>query len=70
VVIWSFIHEPTQKSDDPLKIKQYKKYINPDLRMYIATQIIKQKVKSSFSLLDALSDFYDIIDLSTINKEI
>jgi len=53
-----------------LKIKQYENYINPDLRMYIATQIIKQKVKSSFSLLDALSDFYDIIDLSTINKEI
>jgi len=52
-----------------LKVKQYEKYLNPDLRLYIAGQIVKQKVKSSLSLLKALSDFYDI-DFSTINKEI
>ena len=51
------------------KVKQYEKYLNPDLRLYIAGQIVKQKVKSSLSLLKALSDFYDI-DFSTINKEI
>jgi len=52
-----------------LKVKQYEKYLNPDLRLYIAGQILKPKVRSSLSLLKALSDFYDI-DFSTINKEI
>ena len=52
-----------------LKVKQYEKYLNPESRLYIARQIVKQKVKSSLGLLKALSDFYDI-DLSIINKEI
>jgi len=52
-----------------LKIKQYEKYINPESRLYIAGQIVKQKVKSSLSLLKTLSNFYDI-DMTTINKEI
>jgi len=43
--------------------------LNPESRLYIASQIGKQKVKPSLSLLKELSDFYDI-DLSTINKEI
>jgi len=34
--------------------------------LHIAAQIVKQKVKSSFSLLNALSDFYDI-DMKTVN---
>jgi len=52
-----------------LKVKQYEKYLNPGLRLYIAVQIVKQKVRSSLSLLKSLSNFYDI-DFSTINKEI
>jgi len=52
-----------------LKIRQYEKYLNPESRLYIASQIVKQKVRSSLSLLKSLSNFYDI-DLSTINKEI
>jgi len=52
-----------------LKVKQYEKYLNPDLRLYVAGQIVKQKVRSSLSLLKALSDFYDI-DFSIINMEI
>jgi len=52
-----------------LKIKQYEKYLNPELRLYIAGQIVKQKIKLSSSLLKELSNFYDV-DLSTINKEI
>ena len=52
-----------------LKIKQYEKYLNPELRLYIADQIVKQKVKLSFGLLKELSNFYDV-DLSAINKEI
>ena len=52
-----------------LKIKQYEKYLNPELRLYIAGQIVKQKVKLSFGLLKELSNFYNV-ELSTINKEI
>ena len=52
-----------------LKVKQYEKYLNTESRLYIASQIVKQKVKSSLSLLKSISNFYDI-DLSTINKEI
>jgi len=60
---------PQETLNAQLKVKQYEKYLNPESRLYIASQIVKQKVRSSLSLLKALSDFYDI-DLSTINKEI
>jgi len=52
-----------------LKVKQYEKYFNPESRLCIASQIVKQKVRSSLGLLKALSNFYDI-DFSTIKKEI
>jgi len=52
-----------------LKVKQYAMYLNPESRLYVASQIVKQKVRSSLILLKALSNFYDI-DFSTINKEI
>jgi len=52
-----------------LNIKQYEKYLNPELRLFMAGQIVKQKVRSSLSLLKALSNFYNI-DLSIMNKEI
>jgi len=52
-----------------LKVKQYEKYLNPESRLYIASHIVKQKVRSSLSLLKALSNFYNI-DLSTMNLEI
>jgi len=52
-----------------LKVKQYAIYLNPESRLYVASQIVQQKVRSSLGLLKALSNFYDI-DLSTINKEI
>ena len=43
--------------------------MNPESRLYIAGQIVKQKVRSSLVLLKALSNFYDI-DFSIIKKEI
>jgi len=43
--------------------------LNPESRLYIAGQIVKQKVRSSLVLLKALSNFYDI-DFSIIKKEI
>ena len=60
---------PQETLNAQLKVKQYEKYLNPESRLYIASQIVKQKVKSSLGLLKALSSFYDM-DLSTINKEI
>ena len=63
------VTQPQETLNADLKIKQYEKYLNPDLRLYIATQIVMQKVKSSISLLKELSNFYDI-DMTTINREI
>ena len=63
------VTQPQETLNADLKTKQYEKYLNPDLRLYIATQIVMQKVKSSISLLKELSNFYDI-DMTTINREI
>ena len=60
---------PKETLNAELKIRQYEKYLNPESRLYIAGQIVKQKVQSSLSLIKNLSDFYDI-DMTTINKEI
>ena len=60
---------PQETLNADLKMKQYGKYLNSKSRLYIAGQIVKQKVKSSLSLLKELSKFYDM-DLQTINKEI
>ena len=61
--------QPQETLNADLKIKQYEKYLDPELRLYIAGQIVKQKVKSSMGLINELSKFYDI-DLTTINREI
>jgi len=60
---------PQETLNAQLKVKQYEKYLNTESRLYIAGQIVKQKVRSSLSLLKSLSNFYNI-DFSTINKEI
>jgi CRISPR/Cas system-associated endonuclease Cas1 len=60
-------HQKTLNSD--LRIKQYEKYMNPESRLYMADQIVNQKIKSSFSLLKKVSRCYNI-DLETINKEV
>ena len=62
------VTQPQETLNADLKIKQYEKYLDPESRLYIAGQIVKQKVKSSQSLIRALSEFYDI-DFETINKE-
>jgi len=59
---------PQETLNAELKIKQYEKYMNPESRLYIADQIVNQKIKSSLSLLKQLSKFYSI-DLKTISKE-
>ena len=63
------VTQPQETLNAELKIKQYESYLNSESRLYVAGHIVKQKVKSSVSLLKELSRFYDI-DLTTINKEI
>ena len=63
------VTQPQETLNAELKIKQYGKYLDPESRLYIAGQIVMQKVKSSLSLLKELSNFYDI-DMTTINREI
>ena len=60
---------PKETLNADLKIKQYEKYLNPETRLYIAGQIVKQKVKSSVGLIKELSRFYDL-DLTAMNREI
>ena len=59
---------PQETLNAELKIKQYENYMNTESRLYIADQIVNQKIKSSLSLLKQLSKFYSI-DLKTISKE-
>ena len=61
--------QPQETLNADLKIKQYEKYLDPESRLYIAGQIVKQKVKSSMGLIRAFSEFYNI-DFGTIDKEI
>ena len=63
------VTQPQETLNAELKIKQYGKYLDPESRLYIAGQIVMQKVKSSLSLLKELSNFYDV-DMTTINREI
>jgi CRISPR-associated protein Cas1 len=63
------VTQPQEMLNADLKIKQYGKYLDPESRLYIADQIVKQKIKSSIILINELSKFNDI-DLTTINKEI
>ena len=63
------VTQPQETLKADLKIKQYEKYLDTESRLYIAGQIVKQKVKSSLILIKGLSEFYDI-DLTAINKEI
>ncbi|GGM77181.1 CRISPR-associated protein Cas1 [Thermogymnomonas acidicola] len=63
------VTQPQETLNADLKMKQYEKYHDPESRLYIASQIVKQKVKSSLGLIKALSKFYDI-DLTAINREI
>ena len=59
---------PKETNNAELKIKQYEHYLDSKKRLYIANQIVKQKVKSSIVLLKQLSNFYDI-DFKTIDRE-
>ena len=61
------ITKPHETLNADLKIRQYKRYLDPQLRLCIAGKIVK-KLKSSTGLIKRLSIFYNL-DMITINKE-
>ena len=63
------VMQPQETLNADLKIKQYEKYLDTESRLYVANQIVRQKVKSSMGFIRALSEFYNI-DFGTIDKEI
>ncbi len=66
-MLYTAIPKETYNAD--LRIKQYQSYLDNEKRLYIANQIVKQKVKSSIGLINRLSRFYDI-DSVTVKNEI
>ena len=65
-MLYTAIPKETYNAD--LRIRQYQSYLDKEKRLYVANQIVKQKVKSSIGLLKQLSNFYDV-DSETIEKE-
>ena len=59
---------PKETNNADLRIRQYQSYIDNEKRLYIANQIVKQKVKSSIGLIKQLVNFYDT-DSKTIETE-
>ncbi|MCV0411172.1 CRISPR-associated endonuclease Cas1 [Nitrosopumilus sp.] len=51
---------PEEPKSGGLKIKQYQKYLDDSFRKTIATKIIQTKVDHSLSLLEQLSNYYDV----------
>ncbi len=60
---------PKETNNAELKIKQYENYIDNEKRIYIANEIVKQKIKSSIGLIKQLSQYYDIY-IKSMKKEI
>jgi CRISP-associated protein Cas1 len=57
---------PNSPVSSKLRIKQYNAYFDDRKRLEIAKQVIKEKVDKSLELLIKLSDYYSVIDISTI----
>ena len=61
---------PEQPKSGKLRINQYRKYLDGDLRFEIARSIVEVKVEKSLELLSILSEYYDFIDIYKIKKTI
>jgi len=61
---------PEQPKSGKLRIKQYQKYLDSQMRFEIALKIVQVKVKQSLNLLEELSEFYESIDIVGIRKSI
>jgi len=61
---------PEQPKSGKLRIKQYQKYLDSQMRFEIALNIVQVKVKQSLNLLEELSEFYESIDIVDIRKSV
>ena len=59
---------PEQPKSGKLRIKQYQKYLDSQMRFEIALKIVQCKVDHSLNLLEELSRFYSSIDIVSIRK--
>jgi CRISPR-associated protein Cas1 len=51
-----------------LKVAQYRKYLDQNVRYQIAAKIVEQKIANSYNLLKELAHFYDVLDVKLIEK--
>jgi CRISPR-associated protein Cas1 len=59
---------PEQPKSGKLRIKQYQKYLDSQMRFEIALKIMQTKIEQSLNLLEELSRFYKSIDIFSIRK--
>ena len=59
---------PEQPKSGKLRIKQYQKYLDSQMRFEIALKIVQCKVEHSLNLLEELSRFYESVDIAKIRK--
>ena len=59
---------PEQPKSGKLRIKQYQKYLDSQMRFEIALKIVQSKIEQSMNLLEELSRFYESVDIVSIRK--
>ena len=59
---------PEQPKSGKLRINQYQKYLDSQMKFEIALKIVQCKVEHSLNLLEELSRFYSSIDIVSIRK--
>jgi CRISPR-associated protein Cas1 len=61
---------PEQPKSGKLRVKQYQKYLDSQMRFEIALKIVQTKVEHSLNLLEKLSRFYESVDIVKIRKSV
>lgn len=61
---------PKEPNNGRLRLKQYAKYTDKNIRYEIASKIIEEKVKQSHNLLKVLSHYYKDVDIDAFEKAI
>ena len=59
---------PEQPKSGKLRINQYKKYLDQESRLYIASEFVRIKIEKSVELLDELSLFHSGVNNDEIRK--
>ena len=61
---------PERPKSGKLRIKQYQKYLDSQMRFEIALKIVRTKVEHSMNLLEKLSRFHESVDITKIRKSV